>query len=362
MIARIAIIYMVCFLSAWGSRSYAQIHWPSPEVEQMYEQARGLMMKGSFPQAIAAYQQLVLLAPEVMEVYRDLGRLYYLTGAYEDANKTLTSVINSPAADRQSFQIAAASLAAQQDYKKARAVLQQGIDRFPNDGLFYHELGKQHYDRNEREPALKAWLDGIAADPVYHVNYYEAARMYMGTKEVLWAILYGEIFLTRESQTPRAAEMCRLMLDAYKRFYYTPRDIKAPEYGKTGQTQPASFYDAVHETFRKLAPVVSDGLSVEDLVMLRTRFIIDWGRTYADQYPFSLFNWHERLLQNGHFDAYNQWLFGKTEHTQQYEAWVSFHKDAIPAFEAWMVQYPYRPAAGEFYNEGKLKGLFSGRR
>lgn len=328
----------------------------------MYQQARGLMMNGSFPQAIAAYQQLVPLAPEVMEIYRDLGRLYYLTGAYEDANKTLTSVINSSVADRQSFQIAAASLAAQQDYKKARAVLQQGIVRFPNAGLLYHELGKQYYDRNEHEQALKAWLDGIAADPVYHVNYYEAARTYMATDEMLWVILYGEIFLARESQTPRAREMCRLVLEAYKRFYFTPRSIKAPEFGKnTGQKQPASFYDAVHETFRKLAPVVSDGLSTENLVMLRARFIIEWNRTYADQYPFSLFNWHERLLQNGHFDAYNHWLFGKVEHAQQYEAWVSFHKDAIPAFEAWMEQYPYRPAEQEFYNERKLKGLFSGR-
>jgi len=356
--------YLIAFLLCSPvTGALAQISWPSPEVAQMYQQARGLMTSGSFTRAIVAYQQLVPLAPGVMEVYRDLGRLYYLTGAYEEANKTLSSVINSNAADKETYQIAAASYAVQKEYKKARSILQQGIERFPHAGLLYHELGKQHEDRDEREQALAAWLDGIEADPAYHVNYYEAARTYMATGSMVWAILYGEIFLTREHQTPRAQETRKLMLAAYKRLYRAPRHRTAPEYGKSrAETPPKSFEEAVERTLLKLAPVVSDGFSTENLIMLRTRFIMAWDQTYARQYPFSLFDWHDRLLQQGYFDAYNQWLLGVAENAQAYEAWTSFHKGAVEAMAAWTEQYPYRAGTRDFYNDKKVKDLFSGRK
>jgi tetratricopeptide (TPR) repeat protein len=356
------ICLILLLLCSW-SGSRAQIVWPSPEVAQMYQHARGLMTAGSLNQAIVAYQQIVPLAPGVMEVYRDLGRLYYLTGAYDEANKTLSSVIAADAADRETYQIAAASWAAQKEYKKARSVLEQGISRFPEAGILYHELGRQYDDRNEPEQALAAWLNGIQADPSYYVNYYEAARSYMAAGRVIWAILYAETFLTREHQTPRAQETRKMLLAAYKRLYRTPRLNAAPQYGKgAGTVPPKSFEEAVEQTFLKLAPIVSDGFSTENLIMLRTRFIIAWTQTYARQYPFSLFSWHERLLQEGYFDAYNQWLLGKVENAQVYDAWNSFHKGAVERMLAWTEQYPYRPVTGEFYNDKKVKGLFSGRK
>ncbi len=356
------LITLIFLFSLGATRGYAQPVWPSPEVEQMYQQARKLMMSGSFTQAIAAYQQLTVLAPDVVEVYRDLGRLYYLTGAFDDANKTLNSVINSSAADAQSYQIAAASMAAQQRHKKARSLLQQGLERFPNSGLLYHEMGKQYYDRREMEPALKAWLDGIEADPGFHINYYEAARMYMSTGELVWTIIYGEIFLSREIKTPRAKEIGKMILEAYEQFYFKPRDIKAPEFGKvTAAGEASNFYDAVSEVLRRLSPVVSDGITTENLVMLRTRFNIEWQRAYARRFPFALFQWHDQLIRNGHFDAYNQWLFGALEQASLYDAWTSFHKEAIPEFEKWIRQNPFSAAPREFYNEKKVKGLFSVR-
>jgi hypothetical protein len=68
------------------------------------------------------------------------------------------------------------------------------------------------------------------------------------------------------------------------------------------------------------------------------------------------------MLEDGYFDAYNQWLLGKAENAQQFEAWNSFHQGVISDMEKWIEQYPYRPSARDFYHDKKFKGLFSGRK
>lgn len=103
---------------------------------------------------------------------------------------------------------------------------------------------------------------------------------------------------------------------------------------------------------------MSDGFTTENLTMLRTRFIMDWTMQYAQKYPFSLFSRHDYMIRNGYFDAYNQWLFGKVENQQQFEAWKRFHQDAIPRLEGWMRQYPYRAGDNEYYNAKTVDGIF----
>lgn len=354
----------IIFLMTISIFSYAQqpIVWPSPEVEQMYITARGNMSKGNLKTAIVNYQQLIPMAPDVMELYRDLGQMYFLTGNYEQADKTLNSIISSGKADQESYRIAASSLAAQGENKKSKSMLEKGIEQFPKSGLLYHELGKQYDDRNEEEEALKAWLDGIEADPDYHVNYYEAARTYMITQHTVWAILYGEMFINMEHETPRANETRKMLLSAYKKFFLTPATGDAPEFGKNKSMAANSFEEAVAQSLRKLAPVVADGITTENLVMLRTRFAMEWNREFAVKYPFSLFSYHQQLLQEGLFESYNQWLYAKAESMQQYESWNNFHKTALQELNNWMLPHPYKPISSDFYNDKKVKGLFAARK
>src|SRR5690606_147016 len=107
-----------------------------------------------------------------------------------------------------------------------------------------------------------------------------------------------------------------------------------------------------------LSPVVSDGITTENLTMLRTRFIMDWYQAYAYSYPFSLFSRHQDMIRNGYFDIYNQWLFGKAENMQLYEAWNKFHQDAMPSLERYLRENPYRPVSADFYNDKVVDGIF----
>lgn len=325
----------------------------------MYQQARDYLSRGNLRQAIVTYQQAIPLAPAVMVLRRDLAQAYVLSGNYPQADKLLEELIKNGRADEQCYQLLATSATAQRDAKKAASAINKGLDKFPNSGLLYHEQGKIHDDAYEQEDALKSWLQGIAADPGYRVNYYEAARTYMLTNKVVWAIIYAEIFVDMEQQTPRANETRKLLLNAYRKFYYTPVTTDMPDFGASGKNTARNFEEAVTGILKKLAPVVSDGVTTENLIMLRTRFLMEWyAAGYAIRYPFSLFTWQDALLRNGSFDVYNQWLLGRAENQQQYDAWNKFHEGETARFEAWAREHRLLPVAADAYNDRKLKNLF----
>jgi tetratricopeptide (TPR) repeat protein len=338
----------------------AQTEWPSPEVEQMYKEGRKLHSQGKLREAILLYKRAILIAPDIVILQRDLGQAYYLTGNYDEAENTLDAIIKNGAADEETYVTMSESLLALKEFKKAKNTLNKGLERFPHSGILYHELGKLYEEDEEQKQALKTWLAGIEADPGYHVNYYEAARTYMSTSKPIWAILYGEIFVNLEQQTPRANETRTMLIAAYKRLFNSLAIGEATKYGSK-QQPPAfnGFEGAVYNTFLKLSPVVSDGINPENLTMLRARFIMDWRKQYADQYPFSLFTRQEEMLRNGYFDAYNQWLFGKSASMPEYEAWTKFHPQAIPDFEAWLQQHPFVPVASDFHNDKEVDDIFS---
>jgi len=364
--------YIICLVLVLGPglRCFAQPAqpqpWQSPEIETMYNDARNYMSSGNLAQAIAIYQQAIQLAPGQMVLHRELGRCYYMMGNYEESKNVLDPIITSGDADDQTYQAMATCLKLSGDKKKAKAMLQKGIEHYPHSGLLYHDMGKLYDDDNETVYALETWLDGIQADPAYHVNYYEAARTYMGTNKTTWAIIYGEIFVNIERETPRAQETKAMLMEAYKQLFgnmTTGDDMPKYKAGKAGNNNnTVTFEEAVRSTYLKLAPVVSDGITEESLAMLRARFSIDWSYKYAGQYPFALFTYYDKLLRGGYFDIYNEWLFGKAESAQQFDSWNAFHTGDITKYDTWAQANPMRPAESDFYNDKQVDGIFSKRK
>lgn len=360
---QILFVFSIALSGLFITNAHAQTTttWPSPEVEQMYKDARQYYSQGNLRQAIITYQQAVQIAPEIMILHRDLGQAYYMAGDYENALNTLEPIVKTGAGDDQCYQVIAASYIGSGENKKARNTLQKGIERHPKSGLLYHEMGKMYEDENEPVYALESWLNGIAADPAYHVNYYEAARMYMYTNKPVWAILYGEMFVNIEQQTPRANETRTMIMDAYRKLFSSLATGELPKFGNKKTNQPENFEEAVYTTFIKLSPVVSDGVTAENLTMLRTRFLMDWSIQYAAKYPFTLFTRQDEMLRSSLFDIYNEWLFGRSENQQFFEAWKKFHPEAIPSLETWLQQHPYRPAATDAYNKKEIDDIFPKR-
>lgn len=350
-------ITLCCALAFAVQVSYAQTVWPTPEVESLYNEARKYHSQGQLRDAIVRYQQAIQIAPGIVLLHRELAHAYYLAQGYNEAIATLEPIIKQQQADAETYRIMAQSLLAIQEEKKAKKILREGITAYPKAGVLYHQMGVMYDNDGEKVYAIESWLDGIEKDPGYHINYYEAARFYMSTNKLVWAILYGEMFINIEQQTKRSYDARAMVLEGYRRLFTTLATGDIPRFGSATGRSTKGFEEAVYDTYIKLSPVMSDGYTTENLTMLRTRFMMDWTLNHAREYPFSLFARQDNMIRNGYFDAYNQWLFGKVENSQQYEAWAKFHQDAIPKLQTWLAANPYRPGNADFYNDKQVDGI-----
>jgi hypothetical protein len=92
------------------------------------------------------------------------------------------------------------------------------------------------------------------------------------------------------------------------------------------------------------------GLNAETLTMIRTRFMLDWEKDYAEKFPFRLFELQEQLLKEGLFPAYNQWIFGASQNLTSYQNWMSAHAVEAEAFNKFQTGRIFKIPSGQYYH------------
>jgi len=359
MVSFIKKLFLQLLLSFCFTTLFAQEQWPSPEVEQMNRNAKQYMAAGNFQDAVTTYKQAIKVAPGIITLYRELGNALYLAGKYEEAEQVLTPLLANANVDVQCYIMLAEVEAADQHLKQAIRILNKGLEKFPASGNLYRQTGVVYDLENEHEEALNAWLNGIGKDPAFAPNYFYAANTYLDSKKVIWGIIYGETFLSMVHDTLRDDEIKGKLFKGYKILFDNLVQDDVPKYGES-RKQPAvsDFEDAVMKVYAALTPVVSDGITTENLAMVRTRFLMQWGSEYGKKYPSSLFSYQDRVIRSGHFDMYNEWIFGRAESATEYKAWNEFHEGDMRRFLEWKNNNQLAPAINEFYNERDMRGMF----
>jgi hypothetical protein len=223
-------------------------------------------------------------------------------------------------------------------YKKA-------LKKFPKSGPLYSEYGELLWAAKDFS-AIEQWEKGIQVDPAYSGNYYNAALYYFYTKDKVWSLIYGEIFVNMESLSQRGAAMKQTLLQAYKEKLFADADIMKGE-----EKNKSEFAKAFLEGIGKQSSLTSKGITAESLTMIRSRFILDWYANNASRYPFRLFDYQRQLLQEGMFEAYNQWLFGSVENLAAYDSWTKTHTDQYEAFSNFQKNRVFRMPAGQYYHQ-----------
>lgn len=339
----------ICLLLVLPSFVFGQTAWPSPEIGQMYRNADDDIARGNYKDAITICRQAILLAPHLPVFTNQMAVAYYLSGDYNQAETTLNK-LERQECDTQCFRLLAASQAALKKIKQSEKTMQSGIDLFPGSGSLYHEKGIICTLAGKEEEAINAWQDGMEHDPGFAPDYYDAATACISSGNVLRGLIYGEIFLAMKHDTVADTALKNKLYAGYQAFFEKIADNGKPD----KKQQKTTFEDAVLKTYTMLTPVVSDGITTENLVMVRTRFLMDWFAGYSEKYPFPLFSYLDEMIATGHFDVYNQWLFGAAENSQQYDAWNRFHEGDMARFEEWKAANPFIPA-GFSFGAGRLK-------
>jgi len=318
-----------------------------PDTKTMYENAKTFMRSGDFDNAIVVLNRALQQDPKSLDMQKDLVMCYYLKRDYAKALDGVKVLVDRDDADVVTFQIAGNVYKALEEVKDCEKVYKKGLKKFPKSGPLYSEYGELLWAAKDFN-AINQWEQGIKADPACSGNYYNAAQYYFYTKDKTWSIIYGEIFVNMESLTERGAAMKQLLFQGYKEKLFADADLLKGE-----DKNKSDFAKAFLQTMAKESSLAGKGITTETLTMIRTRFILDWfGSANAAKYPFKLFDYQRQLLQDGLFDAYNQWLFGSLENLAAYDNWTRTHAEEYNNFSSFQATRVFRMPAGQYYQAG----------
>ena len=109
-------------------------------------------------------------------------------------------------ADVVCFQIGGNVYKALEEAKECEKVYKKGLKKFPKSGPLYSEYGEllwatKDYSAIDNGKKEFRWI------PAYSGNYYNAAIYYFYTKDKVWSLIYGEIFVNMESLSQRGLAM-----------------------------------------------------------------------------------------------------------------------------------------------------------
>jgi hypothetical protein len=331
------------------------------DAKELYNTATGFIRTGDYSNAILVLNQALQLDPDNFELKKQLGFTYYLKGDLVKAKSVIDPLLSSKEADVQVFQIAGNIYVGREDWKTAQRMYERAIRKFPNSGELYNDNGNLQMQFKMYDAALRSWIKGIEQDPTFPGNYYNATKTYYYSNNPLWCILYGETFMNMESFTTRTAEIRNIVLESYKKLFNDPSLFESamPD-DKKGRKGGNGFVEAYKACMGKQISVVTGGIDPDALIMVRTRFLLDWFNTNAENFPYALFDFQRNLLRQGYFEAYNQWLFGPAASQSNYKGWIALHKQDYDDFLKYQRANPLKPRPDEYYNDGRFTLINSG--
>jgi Tfp pilus assembly protein PilF len=323
---------------------FTSVSFGQDDVKSLHATAKTFMRSGDFDNAILVLNRALQQDSKSLELQKDLTQCFYLKRDYEKALTGVKELIERPDADVMTFQIAGNVYKALEQVKDCDRMYKKALKKFPASGSLYSEYGELLWATKDYS-AIDQWEKGIEADPGFSGNYYNAAMHYFFTKDKVWCLVYGEIFVNMESLSERGTAIKKLLYDAYKEKTFAEADLLKGE-----EKNKSEFAKAFLNSLNKQSSLASRGITTETLTMIRTRFILDWFQNAGNKYPYKLFDYHRQLLQAGLFEAYNQWLFGTVENLAAYDNWTKTNAPQYAAFDSFQKNRIFKMPPGQYYS------------
>ena len=333
-------LLLICFFAISHLTGFTQ----KPSITQLQQTAKTYLQQGDYENSILYLKRAIQQEPDNVELLKDLCFACYLKRDYATAIETGKQLIEKTGADQQSFQVLGLSYKAIAAYKDCGKLYQTALKKFPNSGVIYNEYAELTALENNLAEAIVLWEKGIELDPNYSSNYYHATMFYMRSENWIRAILYGEIFLNLESYSARTEEIKTRLYEAYKNGV-TPSALEQ----QINNKKSSAFEKTILVLFKKTVSDLKNELTIETLLSLRTRFVIEWLQGNQQTYPFRLFEHQQYLLNQGIFEAYNYWLFSTSIDPDVNRIWQNTHTKESGGFKAFQQSRVFKVPAAQYY-------------
>jgi Tfp pilus assembly protein PilF len=225
--------------------------------KKLHETAKSFMRSGDFDNAIIVLIRALQQDKNNLDMQKDLVMSYYLKRDYTRALEGAKALLDRDDADVVVFQLAGNIYKALEEAKECDKLYKRALKKFPKSGPLLSEYGELLWAIKDFE-AINYWEEGIRVDPAYSGNYYNAANYYFYTKDKVWSLVYGEIFINMESLGERGAAMKQQLLQGYKEKLFADADLMTGE-----EKNKSDFAKKFLETIGKQSSLVSNGISPE---------------------------------------------------------------------------------------------------
>ncbi len=329
-------LFIVVF-TAVASCLYAQAN-----TDTLRMRAQKFIIQGDYDNALLVLNHAAEMDANNVDILKDEAYVYYLERNYAKAIEIGKNITSHSNADAQSYQVLGLAYKAVADYGNCDKMYKKAVKQYPNSGALYADYGDLLMQQNKLDEAIKLWEHGIQVDPNNSSNYYYAARYYSQKNKPLWAMLYSETFVNIESLTQRTVEIKDILLSNYRKLLNSDV-LNALSASNNG------FEKAIASIYSNNENIFINDITPEQLTAIRTRFILDWYKNNTPPYNYRLFGHQQLLLQQGMFDAYNQWLFGASASSSTYQFWVNNHSSEVKEWQTYLRSVVYKIPAGQYF-------------
>ena len=259
----------------------------------------------------------------------ELAWTYYCNKEYKKAIDVLTPFLNKKdIVTSDIYQLLGNAYDENNNSYKAVDIYTMGLEQFPDAGNLHLELGNIKYKEGNYREALYWYEKGIEKEPTFSSNYYRAAKVFLMSTEVVWGLLYGEIFMILEPESERSKEFSKDLFSAYKdaislgtnaNVDFNNNIIVYSDSFERKNVFPSVFNSIMLQCVRGKRYI-----NIATLSQIRTLFIANLYRD-ANDFANPLFEYEKTLIDKGLFDAYNYYLFAYGD-TKESSAWINSHK------------------------------------
>lgn len=172
---------------------------------------------GNYNEGIKLLKQARNLAPQEYDYTIEIGKAYFLSGNPKMAEKFLYPLQYHENVQPDLYLVLANCYKELEELKKnpnperkkELDALRYGIQKFPETGILYLELGKRKIEMETPIEALATFESGIMNAPNFADNYFWAAKLMKATGNNLWAWIYAETFfnLSESEEMKRTAAL-----------------------------------------------------------------------------------------------------------------------------------------------------------
>ncbi len=303
-----------------------------------------LMDEGKTEESIILLQESQKLDPENFDYPYEIAYANYLKKDYKKAIEILEKLENYTNINARLYTLWGNSYDNLENSEKAIEIYNNGIKKFPNEGLLYLEKGVVYELDMDYNNAVLTYQKGISVEPRYPSNYFRIANLYLNSADKVPGLIYGEIFLNLERTTNRTKEMSKNLYETYrssivfKNGQWTELNLcknltlDLEKYDKTKKLPLCMIYGKWF--IYGLLNSNPKEFNLNSISKIRQEFIKNYFKKDNKDYPNILFDYQNEMAENNIFDAYNHYIF-QMGATEEFSEWLKANKTEYDRFVEW---------------------------